>query len=176
MGAGYCILTAYLLVHCMLHTGTDITMLTFQRRWIEVACMCCQSTTKRRFAAIMHHDKAGRAPPERQFPCVSVHNVAPTSPAPALAGCFAVHIVASGEWLAMIAERYGVSVAEIMAVNPELTDPSLLQIGQQLRIPPCTGKPGKQQRGCWLWHPNGLIACALHAPYRHITTLTIQRR
>jgi LysM repeat protein len=45
-----------------------------------------------------------------------------------------VHVVRSGETLSVIAQRYGVTAAEIIAAN-NLTNPNLVQAGQQLRIP-----------------------------------------
>ncbi|MDI7277692.1 MAG: LysM peptidoglycan-binding domain-containing protein, partial [Anaerolineae bacterium] len=44
-----------------------------------------------------------------------------------------IHTVARGETLALIAQRYGVSVAELMAANNLATE--VLSIGQQLVIP-----------------------------------------
>lgn len=49
-----------------------------------------------------------------------------------------VHIVAEGENLTVIATTYGVSVADLLAVNG-LTENDLLQIGQELIIPGGTG-------------------------------------
>lgn len=45
-----------------------------------------------------------------------------------------VHVVARGEYLILIAERYGVTVAELVELN-ELDDPGVIFIGQRLLIP-----------------------------------------
>ncbi|NUQ36786.1 MAG: peptidoglycan DD-metalloendopeptidase family protein [Caldilineales bacterium] len=44
------------------------------------------------------------------------------------------HTVIAGETLALIAERYGVSVAALVAAN-QIADPNLIIVGQQLTIP-----------------------------------------
>lgn len=49
-------------------------------------------------------------------------------------GTQTVHTVASGETLLAIAQRYGVTVDEIVAAN-QLTNPDQLSIGQELLIP-----------------------------------------
>jgi len=70
------------------------------------------------------------------------------SPAPA-ASASRVHVAAPGEVLSTIAERYGVTVAELMRANG-LDDPDLIAIGQKLVIPgggaaaPQQAQPGRQ--------------------------------
>ncbi len=49
--------------------------------------------------------------------------------------CPESYIVQSGDFLATIAEKCGVSVVAIMAANPVLTDPSTIFIGQRLIMP-----------------------------------------
>lgn len=49
-----------------------------------------------------------------------------------------VHVVQDGENMTIIAANYGVSVADILAIN-NLTDGDLLQVGQELIIPGGTG-------------------------------------
>ena len=51
--------------------------------------------------------------------------------------CCVRHVVAAGEGLWSIATTYGKTVAEVLAVNPSVTDPNLIKEGQVLRIPPC---------------------------------------
>jgi murein DD-endopeptidase MepM/ murein hydrolase activator NlpD len=46
-----------------------------------------------------------------------------------------VHTVLSGETLTSIAEKYGVSVASIVAANPNIADPNRIFPGQTLQIP-----------------------------------------
>lgn len=48
------------------------------------------------------------------------------------------HIVVAGETLAGIAERYGVSIAALAAVN-QIADPNLIFVGQRLTIPTASG-------------------------------------
>lgn len=45
-----------------------------------------------------------------------------------------IHVVRGGDTLATIALLYGVSVSDLQTIN-NITDPNLLQIGQELRIP-----------------------------------------
>ncbi|MEJ2013468.1 MAG: LysM peptidoglycan-binding domain-containing protein [Anaerolineales bacterium] len=51
-----------------------------------------------------------------------------------------VHIVQQGETLLGIALRYGVTLEDLLVVNPGV-DPSFLSIGQQIRIPGTEGEP-----------------------------------
>ncbi|NJN95443.1 MAG: LysM peptidoglycan-binding domain-containing protein [Anaerolineales bacterium] len=55
-----------------------------------------------------------------------------------------VHVVRSGEMLLAIAYEYDTSVEKIMMVN-EITDPTTIQIGQQLLIP-VTATPPESRR------------------------------
>ncbi len=55
---------------------------------------------------------------------------ATTTPTPA----FIIHVVQQGEILGTIARQYGVTVDEILAVNPGL-DPRRMRVGQEIRIP-----------------------------------------
>jgi membrane-bound lytic murein transglycosylase D len=73
-----------------------------------------------------------QAPPEKAQPPAGEE-----SAAAAVAARVAetiVHVVRRGETLVRIAARYGVKVADILALNP-LPDPSSLKPGQRLRIP-----------------------------------------
>ncbi len=49
-----------------------------------------------------------------------------------------VYVVRSGDTVAGIARRFGVSVAAILAVNPQLRDPNLIVTGQTLLLPSTT--------------------------------------
>ena len=44
-----------------------------------------------------------------------------------------------GEWLNLIAQRYSTTVNAILAVNPEISDPSLIAPGQEILIPAANG-------------------------------------
>jgi LysM repeat protein len=46
-----------------------------------------------------------------------------------------VHLVTKGQTLAEIGEMYGVSVPELVASNPFITDPNVIYAGQFLMIP-----------------------------------------
>lgn len=59
---------------------------------------------------------------------------APTTPTPVL------HIVLSGETLGAIAQRYNVSINELMTAN-NLSDPNVLNVGQTLVIPGSNNAP-----------------------------------
>ncbi|MBX3053115.1 MAG: LysM peptidoglycan-binding domain-containing protein [Caldilineaceae bacterium] len=52
-------------------------------------------------------------------------------------GAPAIHIVQPGEFLSVIAEKYGISVDELVAVN-RITDPNLVTPGTELVIPGLT--------------------------------------
>lgn len=46
-----------------------------------------------------------------------------------------VHIIVSGENLSTIARRYHIDVNELLAANPEVTNPNRIMVGQRLKIP-----------------------------------------
>ncbi len=52
-----------------------------------------------------------------------------------------VHIVQKGDVLSSIALQYGVSIEDILAANPGLTERSILSIGQEIVIPPANRAP-----------------------------------
>lgn len=45
-----------------------------------------------------------------------------------------IHTVQEGDCLGCIAKKYGVKISDILANNPELTEDTLLQLGQQLNV------------------------------------------
>jgi LysM repeat protein len=49
-----------------------------------------------------------------------------------------VYVVRSGDTVGRIARRFGVSIAAILAVNPQLRDPNLIVTGQTLLLPSAT--------------------------------------
>jgi len=57
--------------------------------------------------------------------------------APGAPGAPAIHVVQAGEVLSVIAEKYGVSVDELVAVN-RIIDPNLVSPGTKLEIPGLT--------------------------------------
>lgn len=50
-------------------------------------------------------------------------------------------IVKSGDTLSQIAKNSGVSVQELMAANPQITNPDVIKAGQELVLPAATGSP-----------------------------------
>ena len=46
-----------------------------------------------------------------------------------------VYIVKKGDTMSKIASRFGVTIEEIMAVNPEIKDPNKISLGQEIIIP-----------------------------------------
>lgn len=46
------------------------------------------------------------------------------------------YTVQSGEWLQLIATRYNTTVDAILALNPQITDPSTITPGQEILLPP----------------------------------------
>ncbi len=64
------------------------------------------------------------------------------APAPAPAGDPGVYLVQRGDWLALIAQRFNVTVGDLMRVNG-LTNPNLIFAGQQLVIHGQAAGPSK---------------------------------
>jgi len=55
--------------------------------------------------------------------------------APGQAGGQAVrHRVAKGETLWALAERYGLTLAELVALNPQIKNPNLIRVGEEVRV------------------------------------------
>lgn len=54
-------------------------------------------------------------------------------------GEFIVHVVAAGETLGILAQRYGTTVEELIALN-DLANPDIIQVGQSITVPG-TGEP-----------------------------------
>lgn len=48
---------------------------------------------------------------------------------------FVLHTVQRGEWLSRIARQYETTVAAILAINPDISNPSRISVGQQIRVP-----------------------------------------
>lgn len=48
--------------------------------------------------------------------------------------------VRRGDTMAKLAERYGVTVDDLLGLNPEVRNPNLIRIGQTLRVPPEQGE------------------------------------
>ncbi|ADG82559.1 LysM peptidoglycan-binding domain-containing protein [Thermincola potens] len=71
------------------------------------------------------------------------------------------YVVKPGDTLYIIAQRFGVTVADILAVNPQIRDPNLIFPGQVIiipgkrpEIPPYyPGFPPMFPPGYWGWPP-----------------------
>jgi nucleoid-associated protein YgaU len=74
-------------------------------------------------------------------------------PCPGILGCFE-YLVQRGDTLSGVASRYVLPVSTVLALNPELTDPSTIVVGQvlylgrdpKLRLEACPGTVS-----CWLY-------------------------
>jgi LysM repeat protein len=58
-----------------------------------------------------------------------------TDPDPGPEASGTIYIVQSGDNLSGIAQQHGVTLQEILAANPEITDPTRISVGQEIRIP-----------------------------------------
>lgn len=45
------------------------------------------------------------------------------------------YVIILGDTLSEIADRFGVTVAAILAANPDITDPDVIEVGQIIWIP-----------------------------------------
>ena len=59
---------------------------------------------------------------------------APAAPSPSPAATGRVHVVRAGEWLILIAQRYGTTVEALAELNG-VENPDALEVGQVLRVP-----------------------------------------
>ena len=55
-------------------------------------------------------------------------------PCPGTPACY-LYRVQSGDSLTKIAAKFGITIAALKKANPEITDPSLLHVGDRIRIP-----------------------------------------
>eukprot|EP00887_Chlorella_sp_A99_P001824 scaffold19.g1824.t1 len=57
-------------------------------------------------------------------------------PAPAVGAACQTYAIGAGDTLASVVDKYRVTLAALLEVNPSLTETSLLSVGQQVKIPP----------------------------------------
>jgi len=57
-------------------------------------------------------------------------------PPPAVCSGF-YYTVRAGDSLFLIGRRYGCTVAQLLAANPQITDPNVIYIGQVICVPRC---------------------------------------
>ncbi len=57
----------------------------------------------------------------------------PVGPSPGITS--AQHLVRSGDTLFAIARQYGVSLAQLIAVNPQIVDPDVISVNQVINLP-----------------------------------------
>lgn len=57
------------------------------------------------------------------------------TPVPSPTPRVVLYTVEQGDTLLSIAQQYGVTVEDIVEANPDIENPDLLQIGQEIRIP-----------------------------------------
>lgn len=62
-----------------------------------------------------------------------------TGPGACVPGTTFNYTIVRGDTLSKLAQRYGTTVQAIMAVNPEITNPNLITVGQVIKIP-CVAK------------------------------------
>jgi hypothetical protein len=74
-------------------------------------------------------------PPTVVFPTATFPSDGGGAIDPILPGGSCVHVVSAGENLFRISLRYGVTLSAILAVNPQITNPNLIFINQQIVIP-----------------------------------------
>lgn len=55
--------------------------------------------------------------------------------------CTKIHIVKRGEYLKLIAARYGTTVRTLLNLNPNIKNPSLIYTGQRVKVPVACPKP-----------------------------------
>lgn len=77
-----------------------------------------------------------------------------------------VHTVARGDTLARIASRYGVTVAELLEANPQITNPNVIQIGDRITIPASAVPPA----GATVILPTAPVTGQLTTPIPTLTT------
>ena len=50
-----------------------------------------------------------------------------------------VYVIKQKDTLSKVAKRFGITIEELLAANPEIKNPDKISIGQQIIIPPPAG-------------------------------------
>ena len=61
-------------------------------------------------------------------------NVPENVPAPSPAADAAYHLVTKGDTLWALAQTYGLSLPELIALNPQIKNPNLIRVGEKVRV------------------------------------------
>jgi LysM repeat protein len=89
------------------------------------------------------HGASGASPTPvvTEQPGTSLEPTAPPAPTPQ------VYVVAKGDTMSKIAKRFGLTMAEVMAANPQIKNPDKIAIGDQMTIPVPVGDGGGAASG-----------------------------
>jgi nucleoid-associated protein YgaU len=71
----------------------------------------------------------------RVVACGAIPGLAPGAPTGPGPDAFVIYVVAWGDTLWALAQRSDTTIEALLAANPEITNPDLISVGQQLRIP-----------------------------------------
>jgi len=70
-----------------------------------------------------------------QIPAATEQASASALPTVAPAATTQVYVVAKGDTMSKIAKRFGLTIAQVVAANPQIKDPNTIKIGDQVTIP-----------------------------------------
>ena len=83
-------------------------------------------------------DEPATVPPPATTPAATTTaaaaNPPPAETAPTTTAAVSTYTIEAGDTLQTIADQYGTTVEDLLALNPEI-DPTALQIGQTIRVP-----------------------------------------
>jgi Tfp pilus assembly protein FimV len=84
---------------------------------------------------------AGSAPPGGSASAPAASRTASRAPTVAPAPTPTVYTIKKNETLSKIAARYGLTLQELLAANPDIKNPNKVGEGQQIIIPTASGAP-----------------------------------